>query len=105
METYATKELEQVCKSIDFINDKVDFNRQSIMGHSMGGHGALTLALRNPAKYVSVSAFAPIANPSAEDCPWGQKAFKGYLKDEKGLEDARCDGVGEDDGTWDDGKA
>ena len=57
METYATKELEQVCKSIDFINDKVDFNRQSIMGHSMGGHGALTLALRNPGKYRSVSAF------------------------------------------------
>ena len=82
METYATKELEQVCKSIDFINEKVDFNRQSIMGHSMGGHGALTLALRNPAKYRSVSAFAPIANPSAKDCPWGQKAFKGYLKDE-----------------------
>ena len=75
MYTYVTKELESVCKSVPEINERVDFERQSIMGHSMGGHGALTIALRNPAKYASVSAFAPIANPSAEDCPWGQKAF------------------------------
>ena len=47
------------------------------MGHSMGGHGALTIALRNPTAYKSVSAFAPICNPSA--VPWGQKAFDGYL--------------------------
>jgi len=83
MYTYVTKELESVCKSVPEINERGDFERQSIMGHSMGGHGALTIALRNPAKYASVSAFAPIANPSAEDCPWGQKAFKGYLKDER----------------------
>lgn len=51
--------------------------RQSISGHSMGGHGALICALRNPGLYQSVSAFAPIANPS--NCPWGQKAFTGYL--------------------------
>lgn len=53
---------------------------RSISGHSMGGHGALVLALRNPGLYRSVSAFAPIANPTA--CPWGQKAFHGYLGDD-----------------------
>ena len=48
------------------------------MGHSMGGHGALTLFLKNPGMYKSVSAFAPIANPSK--CAWGKKAFGGYLE-------------------------
>ena len=47
------------------------------MGHSMGGHGALTIALKNPQKYNSVSAFAPIAAPIQS--PWGTKAFTGYL--------------------------
>ena len=55
----------------------VDMNRLGIFGHSMGGHGALTLALRHPGKFKSVSAFAPIANPV--NCPWGHKAFSGYL--------------------------
>jgi len=55
----------------------VDTARQSIAGHSMGGHGALTMALKNPDKYLSVSAFAPICAPTR--CPWGQKAFKTYL--------------------------
>jgi S-formylglutathione hydrolase len=55
----------------------VDGNRLGIFGHSMGGHGALMLALRNPQIYRSVSAFAPIAAPSR--CPWGEKAFTGYL--------------------------
>jgi len=55
----------------------VDMDRQSIMGHSMGGHGALTLALRHPDQYRSVSAFAPISAPS--QMPWGQKAFAGYF--------------------------
>jgi S-formylglutathione hydrolase len=50
---------------------------RSVMGHSMGGHGALTLALRNPGRYASVSAFAPIVAPC--EVPWGQKAFAGYL--------------------------
>lgn len=50
---------------------------KSISGHSMGGHGALTIALKNPEKYQSVSAFSPIANPTA--CPWGKKAFTAYL--------------------------
>jgi len=51
------------------------------MGHSMGGHGALTLFLKNQGMYRSVSAFAPIANPSR--CPWGEKAFGGYLGPDK----------------------
>ena len=49
------------------------------MGHSMGGHGALTLGLRNPQLYKSISAFSPICNPT--QVPWGQKAFSGYLGD------------------------
>jgi S-formylglutathione hydrolase len=55
----------------------VDPARQSIAGHSMGGHGALTLALKKPGRYRSVSAFAPIVAPS--EVPWGQKALGGYL--------------------------
>jgi S-formylglutathione hydrolase len=54
-----------------------DMARQGITGHSMGGHGALTIALRNPGRFRSVSAFAPIASPLA--CPWGDKALTGYL--------------------------
>ena len=55
----------------------VDMARQGITGHSMGGHGALTIALRDPARFRSVSAFAPIVSPLA--CPWGEKALGGYL--------------------------
>ena len=55
----------------------VDLTRQGITGHSMGGHGALTIALRTPGRYRSVSAFAPIVAPS--QVPWGRKAFTGYL--------------------------
>ena len=54
-----------------------DMNRQGITGHSMGGHGALTIALRNPGRFASVSAFAPIVSPM--NCPWGEKALSGYL--------------------------
>ena len=54
-------------------------NQRSISGHSMGGHGALTIALKNPNQFNSVSAFSPICNPM--DCPWGIKAFRGYLGD------------------------
>jgi len=54
-----------------------DMTRQGITGHSMGGHGALTVALRNPGRFASVSAFAPIVAPSL--VPWGQKALAGYL--------------------------
>jgi S-formylglutathione hydrolase len=59
----------------------VDVERAGIFGHSMGGHGALTLALRHPGRFRSVSAFAPIAAPSR--CPWGEKAFSGYLGDDR----------------------
>jgi S-formylglutathione hydrolase len=62
-------------------NFAVDGERVSISGHSMGGHGALTIALKNPDRYRSVSAFSPIVAPS--QVPWGQKAFTGYLGDDK----------------------
>lgn len=58
----------------------VQADRQSIFGHSMGGHGALVCALRNPQRYASVSAFAPITAPT--QIPWGQNAFLGYLGDD-----------------------
>jgi S-formylglutathione hydrolase len=60
-----------------------DSRRCGIFGHSMGGHGALVLALRNPELFRSVSAFAPIAAPSR--CPWGEKAFSGYLGTDRAL--------------------
>ena len=56
-------------------------NLKSISGHSMGGHGAIICALKNPMMYKSISAFAPIANPS--NCEWGKKAFKNYLGENK----------------------
>lgn len=59
----------------------VESEQQSIMGHSMGGHGALVIGLRNPGRYCSVSAFAPICAPMR--CPWGQKAFSNYLGDDQ----------------------
>lgn len=67
----------------ELINKKfpVDPDKQGISGHSMGGHGALTIALKNPDKYRSVSAFAPICSPI--NCPWGQKALRGYLGDDE----------------------
>lgn len=73
MESYLTREL------LPLITQTlpVDSNRIGIFGHSMGGHGALTLALRHPGVFKSVSAFAPICAPS--QCPWGHKAFTGYL--------------------------
>lgn len=73
MESYVTKELYQLILS----QFPADQERIGIFGHSMGGHGALTLALRNPGLYRSVSAFAPIAAPL--HCPWGQKAFHHFL--------------------------
>jgi S-formylglutathione hydrolase len=73
MESYITQELHPLVGS----ELPVDTSRSGIFGHSMGGHGALTLALRHPGQYPSVSAFAPIAHPT--QCPWGEKAFTGYL--------------------------
>ncbi len=58
-----------------------DLTRQGITGHSMGGHGALTIALRNAGRYRSVSTFAPIVSPL--HCPWGEKALTGYLGDDR----------------------
>lgn len=60
---------------------QLDTKRASISGHSMGGHGALTIYLKNLDKFKSVSAFAPVVNPM--NCPWGQKAFKNYLGENK----------------------
>jgi len=58
-----------------------DMTRQGITGHSMGGHGALTIGLRNPGRFKSVSAFSPIVSPL--NCPWGEKALGGYLGPDK----------------------
>ena len=74
MYSYVSRELPALLKA-EFT--AADTSRQSIMGHSMGGHGALVCALRNPGQYRSVSAFAPIVAPS--QVPWGHKAFGNYL--------------------------
>lgn len=75
MDDYITQEI------VNFL--KIDFKmeRISIFGHSMGGHGALSLGLRNPGLFCSISAFSPIVHPSV--APWGEKAFSGYLGDNK----------------------
>ena len=77
MYSYVTRELPALIAA-EFPADSA---RQSIFGHSMGGHGALVCALRNPGSYRSVSAFAPIAAPLR--CPWGEKAFAGYLGEDR----------------------
>ena len=74
MYSYITQELQEVI-SANF--ETADMDRQGITGHSMGGHGALTIHLKNPELYKSCSAFAPICAPTR--CPWGEKAFTGYL--------------------------
>ena len=73
MYSYVTRELPAVIAAAF----PADVQRQGIFGHSMGGHGALVCALRNPGQYRSLSAFAPISAPM--QCPWGTKAFSGYL--------------------------
>jgi S-formylglutathione hydrolase len=80
MESYLLKELLPQAAAEFGLDDQ----RQGLFGHSMGGHGALTLALRHPGVFRSLSAFAPICAPST--CPWGHKAFTGYL--------------GQDEATW-----
>ena len=77
MYSYVTKELPAL------INEHfaVDAARVGLFGHSMGGHGALTIAFKNPDQYKSVSAFAPICSPTR--CPWGEKALSGYLGDDR----------------------
>ena len=73
MYSYVAKELPALIQS----SFPVDGERVGISGHSMGGHGALTIALKNPQHYKSLSAFAPISSPMR--CPWGDKALSGYL--------------------------
>ena len=80
MERYLLKELLPAVTAAFNLDNK----RQGLFGHSMGGHGALTLALRHPGVFQSLSAFAPICAPTK--CPWGHKAFTGYL--------------GQDESTW-----
>jgi S-formylglutathione hydrolase len=78
MYSYITSEL------ISVINENFPVNnKQSIFGHSMGGHGALICALKNPGLFQSVSAFAPICNPTK--CPWGEKNFSEYLGEDREL--------------------
>ena len=73
MYSYVTSELPALIKT----HFPADPERTGIFGHSMGGHGAITIALKNPKLYRSISAFAPIAAP--KQCPWGEKAFSNYL--------------------------
>ena len=77
MYDYITSELPTLVES----SFPVMENRRSIFGHSMGGHGALTIALNNPTRYRSVSAFSPIVAPSI--VPWGKKAFAAYLGEDQ----------------------
>lgn len=74
MYSYICEELPALLNNTDF---NLDLSRQGIFGHSMGGHGALTIGLKNPQKFHSISAFAPICSPI--QCPWGVKAFNTYL--------------------------
>lgn len=74
MYDYIVEELPTLIESSFAVN-----NKRAIAGHSMGGHGALTIGMKNPERYCSISAFSPISNPI--DCPWGQKAFRAYLGD------------------------
>lgn len=73
MRSYVERELPELIAT----QFPADMARQAITGHSMGGHGALTIGLRNPGRYRSVSAFSPIVSPL--ECPWGDKALGGYL--------------------------
>ena len=76
MYDYVVEELPMLIQQHFPVTDKC-----SISGHSMGGHGALTIALKNPQRYQSVSAFAPISHPT--NCPWGEKVFSQYLGEDK----------------------
>lgn len=77
MYSYVARELPEIIAA----NFPADMDRQAITGHSMGGHGAITIALKNPGRFRSVSAFAPISAPL--ECPWGHKALAGYLGEDR----------------------
>ncbi|NJM50538.1 MAG: S-formylglutathione hydrolase [Sphingomonadales bacterium] len=79
MRSYIEDELPEIIAA----HFPADRSRQAIMGHSMGGHGALTIGMRNPDRYKSISAFSPIVSPI--QCPWGQKALTGYLGDDPAI--------------------
>ena len=79
MWTYVTEELPALVAA----KFPIDEARQGVTGHSMGGHGALTVALRHPGRFRSVSAFAPIVAPG--QAPWGQKALAGYLGNDRSI--------------------
>ena len=107
MRSYIERELPEVVAA----NFPLDMSRQSITGHSMGGHGALTIGLRNPKRFKSISAFSPIVAPG--QVPWGEKALGRYLGDDRAswreydavalIEDgARHDHILVDQGTADD---
>lgn len=81
MYDYIVEELPQLIQQ-EF-SEKIDDNRQGITGHSMGGHGAICIALKNPQNFLSLSAFAPIANPTQSD--WGKKQFSQYLGNDEAL--------------------
>jgi S-formylglutathione hydrolase len=76
MYDYIVKELPELIEATFPVS-----NKRSIAGHSMGGHGALTIAMLNPERYSAMSAFSPISNPM--NCPWGQKAFTSYFGKDK----------------------
>ncbi|KTG23261.1 S-formylglutathione hydrolase [Idiomarina sp. WRN-38] len=76
MYDYIVKELPELVEAELPVN-----NKRAIAGHSMGGHGALVIGLRNSDRYTSISAFSPITNPT--QCPWGEKAFSAYLGDDR----------------------
>lgn len=80
MYSYITAELPKVIAQLDILKGKLT-EKEAITGHSMGGHGALICAMKNPGKYVSASAFAPISAPMK--CPWGDKCFSNYLGNDK----------------------
>ena len=79
MESFVVDELPALLGNVDGL----DLHRVSICGHSMGGHGAISLALKHPGKYQSASAFSPICAPMS--CPWGKKAFSAYLGSDESL--------------------
>lgn len=79
METFVTRDLISGAEQMF----PLDGERRGVFGHSMGGHGALVLAMRHPALFRSVSAFAPIASPTR--CPWGEKAFAAYLGPDRAM--------------------
>ncbi|PNW84789.1 hypothetical protein CHLRE_03g158800v5 [Chlamydomonas reinhardtii] len=80
MYEYVTEELPALLRAAP-LGSSLDLDRASVFGHSMGGHGALVVGLRNPTRFRTISAFSPISNPI--NAPWGVKAFTGYLGEDK----------------------